>query len=151
MKIFLYSITLFALIFIPINDVLAQEKVITQSEFSVIKERANEQLFSKPYRIRVSVNEYSAITGLPISTESNVAEYLSRGLRRYVSSVKTELGVKRTETIWIDGKVYIKEGDNAWKESSGTSRGSGVGTGSGRIPTIGYIFKGRKTLNSQKS
>lgn len=139
-------------------DAHAQTRKIEEAEFRSMIRTASRLRAGLPMRVTVTTEGYA-----PGDRSRTVYDHGPDGAMRIAVS-RTSKGVEtRSETIRIDGSVYIRNNEGEWRKmevSSGPGsgiggvRGSGTGFGSSGTPPkieIEYVYLGKHRIDGQKA
>lgn len=113
------NILCIGLILFGFIGVFAQEKTIERAEFDAVYQNSSEKWKGKSYRMIITTQ--SSTEGRPqtdYSSKSTI-EYTSSTTSRLIYENSFQSKTSNSETIRIGDKLYIREGNGAWK--AGTS------------------------------
>ncbi len=112
------SILCIGLILFGFIGVFAQEKTIEHAEFDAVYQNSTNKWKGKTHRMIITTQ--SSTEGRPQTDYSSksIIEYASSTTSRLIYENSFQSKTSNSETIRIGYKIYIREGNGAWKEGT---------------------------------
>jgi hypothetical protein len=121
----------FVLAFLFINAA-AQEKPFTDEELANLKQTAYKKLENLKYR---STRTYESFVSKDSSLNyfsKTISKIVPPNNRHTITETKDSRGLRKEESIFVNGRLFLKYDDGDWKEIIEEGNGSGYGMGRGR-------------------
>lgn len=131
--------------------IFAQEKAISESEFTTIFKNAQAKKDNKSYRAKTTYQ--MSVEGKPEEDKSGtmVMEFASPGMSRIVYQSDSKSQPRQGEQIKINDKTYTRENGAAWKQDASATDRQAENSDPAVESNIVYKSIGNESLNNQKA
>lgn len=143
---------LFLLLYQFSSQILAQTREISEQDFKKVEDLAYQKTSAENYRKKLKSQHFHHISDKESYFQRNVTtEHAANGYYEILEDKRGE-EVKRTETIEINNRKYLRENNGKWKDITKSEAG-GFGGGSGseikNEKTAEHRYLGKQMVNGQ--
>jgi hypothetical protein len=138
------------------SQILAQTRGINEQEFNKVKDSAYQKTSAENYRKKLKSQHYHHISDKEPYFQRNVTtELAAKDYHEILEDVRVD-EVKRSETIEINNRKYLRENNGKWKDITKPEAGGlgGVFTVTGEVvkneETAEHRYLGKQMVNGQR-